>query len=278
MAKFSGQSGKYVSDETARQRRRILLAAFGVIALLGLMLGAILASFFPLIWLPEWARLAMMSVAIFTIVLVDAWGEKNLEAAQKRSDAQLRETIGELLTDNILAGLPDTYMVINDLPAPGGNLEHLVVGPTGVFVLMTRNWRGVVTATSEGELLLNGRPTDRPYLAQWTEHLKAIRERVGEPVPGRELVLNRICVFTAARLEMKVGFAGGVRCLTEDQLLRFILETAPAKELQAAEVETVVQAFLGLPKVKDLPVAAAPVTPPAPAASPAAAPEQSLKF
>jgi hypothetical protein len=42
MAKILGESGRYVSDEAVRQRRRILVLVCGIIAVLGLIVGIIL--------------------------------------------------------------------------------------------------------------------------------------------------------------------------------------------------------------------------------------------
>jgi hypothetical protein len=78
-----------------------------------------------------------------------------------------RGAAGEIHVGNILTDFPDDFCVINDLTTPFGNLDHVVVGPTGVFVLDSKNWRGVVSADGKGELLLNGQPTDKPHVRQF---------------------------------------------------------------------------------------------------------------
>jgi len=42
---------------------------------------------------------------------------------------------GEATVALALTRFPDSFSVINDLATPFGNLDHVVVGPTGVFIL-----------------------------------------------------------------------------------------------------------------------------------------------
>jgi len=41
------------------------------------------------------------------------------------------------------------WTVLHDLPATYGNLDHVVVGPGGVFLLDTKRWRGDVTVEGD---------------------------------------------------------------------------------------------------------------------------------
>jgi Nuclease-related domain len=50
----------------------------------------------------------------------------------------------------------DGYVVVHDVSTPRGNIDHVVVGPTGVFVLETKAWRGRVYPGPDGRLLVNG--------------------------------------------------------------------------------------------------------------------------
>ena len=51
---------------------------------------------------------------------------------------------GELKVKEALKGLKDCYVVFNNvrLPNGNGNIDHVVVGPTGVFAIETKNIRG----------------------------------------------------------------------------------------------------------------------------------------
>jgi len=51
---------------------------------------------------------------------------------------------GEIRVKEMLRGLNDSYVVFNNvkLPNGNGNIDHVVVGPTGVFAIETKNIRG----------------------------------------------------------------------------------------------------------------------------------------
>ena len=72
---------------------------------------------------------------------------------------------GEEHVSGILRTLPDGYHVFNDFVAGRQHVDHVVVGPAGVFAVETKFWRGRVTA-EDGHILVDGRLPDRDPLAQ----------------------------------------------------------------------------------------------------------------
>ena len=56
---------------------------------------------------------------------------------------------GEIGVGFILQNFPDGFHVINDLTTPFGNLDHVVIGPTGVFVIDAKLARGCLKATAK---------------------------------------------------------------------------------------------------------------------------------
>ena len=158
----------------------------------------------------------------------------------------VRGAAGEIQVGSGLNKLPDDYCVINDVATPHGNLDHVVVGPTGVFVLDTKAWRGIVTSDGKGELMLNGQPTDKPYVRQFVGRMMSVRERVLTLAAGLDTRFNAVFVFTAARVEAKWGTTGKLHCITDDQIFDYIAEKDFGKKLKAEEISQIAQAFLGL--------------------------------
>jgi hypothetical protein len=65
---------------------------------------------------------------------------------------------GEVAVARALEVLPDDWIVLHDLPWPGrprANLDHVVIGPAGVFVVDAKNWSGRIEVR-DGVLLQNG--------------------------------------------------------------------------------------------------------------------------
>src|SRR5262249_45164004 len=65
---------------------------------------------------------------------------------------------GELATATMLALLPADFTVVNDLAFERFNVDHVVVGHTGVWVIETKSQAGVVEERANG-VWLNGRRT-----------------------------------------------------------------------------------------------------------------------
>lgn len=246
MAKVLGESGRYVSEESIKQSRRILLLVLLIIAVLSLLEGFLISSFLNVARWPAWVRSLALLMILPAIVLLSRRGLKKFNALEKKRADMRRGAAGEVHVGNTLADFPDDFCVINDLTTPFGNLDHVVVGPTGVFVLDTKNWRGVVSADGAGELLLNGDPTDKPHIRQFVGRMLGIRDKVRALAPGLDPYYQPLFVFTAARVDAKWGSTKAVHCLRDDQLHEYIVLKDFGKKLSTDEVQRVAQAFLGL--------------------------------
>ena len=246
MAKVLGESGRYTSQQAAKKSREIRLVIIAVIGVLGVIEGFCLSNSFPVKRLPWWIQI-IISIGGFVGALVAyKFGSKRWDKLDKERENMRRGATGEILVGQMLADFPDDFRVINGLSTPFGDLDHVVVGPTGVFVLDSKNWRGVVANDGKGELLLNDKATDKPYIRQFVGRMMKVREKVVVLAPQIDVFYNAVFVFTSARVEAKWGTTGNVNCITADQLHSYILEKDFGKKLQPEEVDAVAQAFLGL--------------------------------
>jgi hypothetical protein len=165
---------------------------------------------------------------------------------EKRRNAYRRGAEGEDQVARIVASFPDDFHVIHDLATPFGNVDHVVVGPTGVFFLDTKSWRGVITANGDGELLVNGHPTEKPQVRPFLARMLAIRDEVRILAPGLDPFYQAVFVFTSARVEAKWGATGSVHCIRDEQLHEYIVEKNFGRRLRPEEVLTLARAFLAL--------------------------------
>lgn len=246
MARVFGQSGGYARDEASRQRRRIRLVVLVGAALFSFIAGVAWSAFLPVPWMSDWNRRLILPGALLGIWLMDKWGRQKLDRVETKYDLLFRGADGEKKVANELANFPDKFYVINGFPTPSGDIDHIVVGPTGVFVLDTKDWRGVVSADGMDELLLNGRQTDTPFIRQFSGRMLGLRNRVKDLAPDLEPVFQAMFVFTAARVEAKWGMTGSVHCLTDDRLRKYIVEGDFGRRLPAHAVRRIARAFLVL--------------------------------
>src|SRR5262249_595143 len=83
-----------------------------------------------------------------------------------------RGKMGESAVTRALCGLPDEYVLLNDLMLPDGkgNVDHLVIGPSGLFVIETKNYSGNVKCDRD-DWFVNGQKirvsADKRSEMQW---------------------------------------------------------------------------------------------------------------
>lgn len=70
---------------------------------------------------------------------------------------------GEYIVAECLNQLPKGYFVFNDVKFPGsyGNLDHVVVGPTGIYVIETKNYNGYFLVKDSEWFYKNGNRVKR---------------------------------------------------------------------------------------------------------------------
>lgn len=92
----------------------------------------------------------------------------------------------------------DGYEIFHDLPGAGFNIDHIVVGPTGVFVIETKTYskprgRESRVALSQDGLLVDGRRPSRDPVNQARSLARWLRgflvEMTGRPIPVQPVVV-----------------------------------------------------------------------------------------
>jgi hypothetical protein len=101
---------------------------------------------------------------------------------------------GERLVGTALAKLPSDWFVLHDLPlgTSGANLDHLVVGPGGVFTLNSKYLTGNVWV-GEYALLHNGHKTD--FLPKARREAMRVGQLLSRASPGGVIVRPVIVVM-----------------------------------------------------------------------------------
>ena len=202
-----------------------------------LFAGALLAGWLVRAALPApalgraGAGAAMLLLALGLGVYV-AWSRRRLEHF-------LKGARGEETAARALVFLPAGFEVFHGVRLPGGaagtvELDHVVVGPGGLFVIETKNWSGRITAAG-GKILCDGREPDRPPLEQVRQAAAALRRTLAEK---EELPLQPVLSFAAGDLEAPVRGMEGVIVCVQDALARVVQDAleAPWQPGQRARV------------------------------------------
>jgi hypothetical protein len=174
-----GRPGRSALDEYRRRRvtelagwRRSLAWRAPLVAAAGLVVGALVGQ----AGLPG-AGLAGLAAAVLV-----GWRLRFRPSGQAR--VWQRGAAGERQPARLLDRLDrDGYVILHDLAIPGSpaNLDHLVVGPSGVFVIDSKQWTGTVHQSADGLVWHNHYRLDRT-LATVRWQAETLGHLLGVPV------------------------------------------------------------------------------------------------
>ncbi len=176
-AKFQDLEGKHI-EAVNRRRPRILVRGVAIGAL-GLTLAVLGGT-----WGVLGASLVFLAVV---------WTLGALVVLPDGVRAWRTGAVGEEMTAAALATLPaSTFVVLHDRRKPGSraNIDHVVIGPTGVWVVETKNYPGSLSVRDD-ELWIAGR--------RKTAFIDQVKGQAGavSTVLGGVPVLPIICVHRA---------------------------------------------------------------------------------
>jgi hypothetical protein len=186
-------------------------------------------------------------------------GAKSREQASRQRAAQkLAGLTGERQVARLLADeLPQDFALINGLQLPGaaGDIDHLVLGPTGVFLLETKTMAGRVVCTADGtwhrtRLGRDGTTYDA-YIgdpaAQVQRNIFVLRRTLRRCLPDfvhrTPLWIEGLVVFPHPKTELETDGSRVPAVLLSGVCIR-ICEHVPRRRLQPQEVDTLVGALL----------------------------------
>ena len=164
-----------------------------------LFLGVFILGFAAAITIVE--PLLGLSLAVASVIYVIAMLSRGL----KHVERFFKGARGEEKVAGILTELPAAYHVFNDFNCKGAHVDHVVVGPGGVFSVETKFWSGKVTI-EDGHVLVDGRlPTHSP-VAQTVREATLVRNALAKA--GWNGLVTPVLVFAsdtfaASRAELR---------------------------------------------------------------------------
>jgi hypothetical protein len=246
MAKILGASGRYTSDQAILRTRKLLQTAVLFITGMGILAGLCFGLALPRLHITIATALASDAFLVGVLILVTRYTLRRFDTLDRERQMMRKGTEGETRTAVLLAALPDEYHVIHGLNTRSfGDLDHIVVGPTGVHIIETKNWRGVVESDGTGEILLNGNPPDNATVKRLLGRTMGVRDQILAHAPGETLYFNVVIVFTAAWVAPIWGKTGAATCIRDEQLVDYITNFNKGR-LGPARVDALAQAFLTL--------------------------------
>lgn len=122
---------------------------------------------------------------------------------------------GEERVSNILSGLSEKYHIFNDFSSGRHHIDHVVIGPAGVYVVETKFWRGRVTI-EDGQILVNGVKPSRPPLKQVQCQTQAIKKELENL--GWKGSVTALLVFASDSFVSHIAELNGVVVLNSSEI------------------------------------------------------------
>lgn len=176
----TGKAGQHCKAEADKRFRSITLRILTVMAVGGICIGIGLGFYaFPLVFrfLP-WARrvpaivysAGVLALEIVAGVIVASLIRAVRDPLDKLSHERIRYLYAgqaEALVAYTLRSLDDKWHLFNGIAMKGGgDIDHVLVGPRGLFCLSTKSSRGIYSRGTDGRVMLNGKPNDDVAEAQ----------------------------------------------------------------------------------------------------------------
>ena len=203
MAHIHGKAGENALLKSQKIRMKLFWLTFlgltGLAGGIGFLLGRAHSGNWKTIWL------ATIAIVVIILFILEKRFDKFLEGKFRTARLWRRGYEGERCVAELLESeLPDGFHVFNDVRFPGraSNIDHIVVGPTGIFVLDTKNWRGTVAWAEDGKtLLLNGAPQNSAKAA--LSDALDVHDKL-RALLNREVFVKAVLVFPLAKVFPKL--------------------------------------------------------------------------
>ena len=175
----------------------------------------------------------VISVFAFIALIIISRFDKQLEKFSRQNYRTWGKGAGaERAVGNSLEKLGQDYKLIHDFDMGHGNVDHLCIGPTGVFVIETKAAKGVISYP--GKLLIDGRSPQKDFIQQVWREIDYIRSILSQKF-GRRYFVEGILQFPYAKIDQSIssqkqgiwiggaGFANYIikrkkQCLTPDEI------------------------------------------------------------
>ena len=198
---------------------RLIWPLLAAMFLTGCVAGVVLGA-----WMGGWTTALLAALAGLLLV-------PGATACQRRIGSFFKGAAGEEIVARELARLPAGWHVFHALDADGGvlmwrggDIDHVALGPAGMFVIETKNWSGRITVAG-GRILCDGREPDRPPLDQVRQAAAALRRTLADK---EELSLQPVLSFASGDLDTPVRGMEGVIVCVQEALVRVLQDSVEA--------------------------------------------------
>jgi nuclease-like protein len=186
MAIIHNKPGELPKGASYRRLARLARFNLGGMLIAGILLGWIVALYWEWQFGPMRRTgfqtgliVALEMVVLIAVFLGLRWLDRYSDRLAKERFRWLRGGHGEELVGWYLNTLPDTWHVFHNVKILDHcDLDHVLIGPGGLFCISTKTERGLYTMPRDGTYLLNGVETD--HIREAKRLTMALSDRLAE--------------------------------------------------------------------------------------------------
>ena len=244
MAIVYGAAGEHAGRQSVAAFKKMFATVLFVVAAVSFSEGIIVTSVFM-------KRGSLGWLLVAAVLAVSVWGLSryaNRRVDKHETDRLNRRkgALGEYEVGAELERLSDAYSVFNNLNTKRGNLDHIVIGPTGLFAIETKNWAGLIASAPDGELTKNGQTCSIPYIRKLIGRAMTVREQIIALTHFDDFRIRAVMVFPKAYVEAQFGMTGKVHCVRLEKLRDYINNAEYSAKFSAERVKQLVCAVQGI--------------------------------
>ena len=174
--------------------------------------------------------LAIIATGVSAIIFRRLWWKFGNLNRGERGELRVAEVLDELRSCG--------YRAFHDLPGDGYNIDHVVVGPAGVFAIETkfRSGHGEIEFRNGEGLFVGGYPEEKDSLKQARSNAAEVNRIIKESCGINRWVTPLVVFVGNCTIKNSWGNTDA-RVFTADQVARYIHEQQP--ELMRREIDLI---------------------------------------
>jgi hypothetical protein len=162
-------------------------------------------------------NLSTTIIGILLLCLALAFGIA-IVLSRKKLTLYYKGAKGEEDVASELTRLSDDYVIFNDfspersnLFKPQRNIDHIAVGPSGIFIIETKNWSADISL-DKGQILYNGKKPNTPPLQQARDLTKVTKEWLEDQLDEDvDLTYHPVVCFASNQIKDSNIYVSGVQ-------------------------------------------------------------------
>jgi len=239
MPKIFGVPGAHSAHQSVKAYKRKLLTIVFIAATTAFLEGIMLTILFVTRGEASGAAVAALVIAV-CLWWFCRYAGRRITALERERFYWGKGAIGGREVEAELQRLSNKFFIFHNLNTGRGIFEHVVLGPTGFFAVETKSWIGLVGVDQAGELTLNSRAVEQPYIKMFLRRIALLRDQLGALAESSDFHIRGVMVFPSAHVDAPYGNTQEAHCVRLEQLHEYIEHPLYSRKLGEDEIDRLV--------------------------------------